>query len=380
MGRRVVSRSKGKILFREFVKPLRKLRRKINGIGKVLKVDQYSKKLHLEQHTLIMINQSIENCQSLREVSKSTKNRDAKKKGIVDISHNRLCEVNKNRDYRAFVWIFYELVRLAIHRYHALGRVKETLKIVGIDTTFIILKATFSRHGYCGETKRVEEGIKIHLASFLGWLSIPITLYITPGDVGDSPLFEYLIDDVRMFVDLRQVILVFDRAYCKYARFKRLVEKDIRFITRMKSNARYEVLSEVKGKGYTDQRIKLRNGVELRLVIMHTKDGDMKYLTDIFDLPPFKIKMAYEQRWDMEIINRELKQSLEIDHFMGKSLNAVLIHIFCTLICYLLMAIFRMTHGILLTLFELKTCLRYYGPMYIEELKQICRCLNIDPG
>ena len=102
----MAGRQKNRTFFREFTKPLDKLRRKIGYIGKTLNVDTHSKKLNLEKHTLTMINQVVEECKSLRDVSRSTKNTAAKEKGLVEISHNRMSEVNRERDYRAFVWIF----------------------------------------------------------------------------------------------------------------------------------------------------------------------------------------------------------------------------------------------------------------------------------
>ena len=377
----MAGRQKNRTFFREFTKPLDKLRRKIGYIGKTLDVDTHSKKLNLEKHALTMINQVVEECNSLRDVSRSTKNTAAKEKGLVEISHNRMSEVNRERDYRAFVWIFYELAHIAIRQYHLMSKIKETFRIIGIDSTFIVLKTAFSKFGYSGNTKQVEEGIKVHIASMLGWLSIPISVFITPGDVGDSVLFEDLLKDASSFTDLNRVILVFDRGYWNYKRFKDLVEGGIRFVVGVKSNTKYDLLSEKKGNGFIDRRIRLkRNRLELRLVTVYTQDGIFEYLTNIYDLSPFEIKTAYEQRWDMEIINHELKQNLRIDHFMGESLNAVLVQIFCTLICYLLIAIFRIMHNSFFSVIEIKRTLKYQGNMGVDDLQEIYPCLSLEPS
>lgn len=51
------------------------------------------------------------------------------------------------------------------------------------------------------------------------------------------------------------------------------------------------------------------------------------YVINIHDFSPEDIHWCYEQRCDMEILNRDLKSNLKIDHFMGRNLNAVLIQV-----------------------------------------------------
>jgi len=60
----------------------------------------------------------------------------------------------------------------------------------------------------------------------------------------------------------------------------------------------------------------------------------------------------------MEILNRDLKSNLKIDHFMGRDLNAVLIQMFATLTAYLLIALFRIFHNSLLSPEEVRMLLR----------------------
>lgn len=61
---------------------------------------------------------------------------------------------------------------------------------------------------------------------------------VTPGDVYDSLEFDGLLEDSNVFIDLQDVILVFDRGYWKLDRFRELDEKGYRFITPIKSNTK----------------------------------------------------------------------------------------------------------------------------------------------
>ena len=132
---------------------------------------------------------------------------------------DQLSKVNKNRDYRAFVWAFYELIDL-IWKDRKHWKMKRGLKVPGIDSTFIVWRSMYSKFGYCGSTGGIEEGIKIHTSALLRPLTIPLTVMVTPGDVHDSLEFDDLLKDSNVFVDLQDVILVFDKGYWKLDRFK----------------------------------------------------------------------------------------------------------------------------------------------------------------
>ena len=127
---------------------------------------------------------------------------------------------------------------------------------------------------------------------------------VTPGDVHDllknrsflkTLEFDDLLEDSNVFVDLQDVILVFDKGYWKLDRFKELGEKGYRFIAPMKINTTYEILSEkIKGK-ISDEIIRLSNGSILRLVTFHNDKRIERYITNL-DLPPEEIREIYGMR------------------------------------------------------------------------------------
>ena len=359
-------------LYNKYTKPLEAV--KIEEKAELTGIDEYSKKLNLLPHLMTMIHFVIEECISLTQLCVSLKGKDAKFHGLEPVSKGQLSTVNRNRDYRVFVWIFYELLYKIIHKHHALQRICKDLLIAGIDTTSILIKSYFSEKGYCGLTKRVEEGIKLHIGALLGKFTLPITAWVTPLNVSDSDEFDNVLTDMGLFIDLYKVILVFDKGYWYYKRFKELTNKGIRFIVPMKKGARYRVLSQKKRtKKYADFTIELNDthDVKFRLVVIHTKDGDLEYLTNIFDMKPLQIRFCYDIRWDMEVFNKELKSNLKITHLISKNLNGVLIQIFCTLIAYLLIALFRITHNSLLPVLEIKRLLRYYGTYSMRKVREL---------
>ncbi|MDI6642350.1 MAG: transposase, partial [Elusimicrobiota bacterium] len=290
-------------LYNKYTKPLEAV--KIEEKAEQTRIDEYSKKLILPLHLMTMIHFVIEECVSLTQLCVSLKGKDARFRGLEPISKGQLSTVNKTRDYRVFVWIYYELLYKIIHKHHALQRICKDLLIAGIDTTSILIKSYFSALGYCGLTKKVEEGIKLHIGALLGKFTLPITAMITPLNVSDSDEFDNVLTDMGIFIDLHKVILVFDKGYWYYKRFKELADKGIRFIVPMKKGAKYKVIfSQKKGtKKYTDFTIELNDtpNVKFRLVVIHTKDGDLEYLTNVFDMNPLQIRFCYDIRWDMEV-------------------------------------------------------------------------------
>lgn len=265
-------------LYNKYTKPLEAV--KIEEKAEQTRIDEYSKKLNLQLHLMTMIHFIIEDCVSLTQLCVSLKGKDAKFCGLEPVSKGQLSTVNKSRDYRVFVWIYYELLYKIIHKHHALQRICKDLLVAGIDTTSILIKSYFSEKGYCGLTKMIEEGIKLHIGAVLGKFTLPLTAIVTPLNVNGSDEFDNVLSDMGIFIDLHKVILVFDKGYWCYDRFKELANKYIRFIVPMKKGARYKILlSQKRTKRYSDYVIELNNtpGTNFRLIVIHTKEGDLEY-------------------------------------------------------------------------------------------------------
>jgi len=143
---------------------------------------------------------------------------------------------------------------------------KRGLKVLEIDSTFIVWTSKYSEFGYCGLIGETEEGIKIHTLALLEPLTIPLTVMVTIGNVHGSLEFDNLLEDSNVFVDLHEVVLVLDKGYWKLDRFKELNDNGYRFVMAMKINTKYDVLSEkIEGK-IPDETIRLSNSSIFRSV------------------------------------------------------------------------------------------------------------------
>jgi hypothetical protein len=81
----------------------------------------------------MLIYSIIEGCTTLTALCASLHSVDAVKKGLMPISKAQLSVVNESRDYRVFVWIFYELLCIILHKHHALSKLCKELFLMGID-------------------------------------------------------------------------------------------------------------------------------------------------------------------------------------------------------------------------------------------------------
>ena len=150
--------------------------------------------------------------------------------------------------------------------------------------------------------------------------------------MNNSPEFEEIIEGIDQNT-LNQSVLKFELGYYDLKRFMKLKDKGIKFVTRIKRNAKYGV-----NKAYAYSKIvEFRNGLTLRLVSM-VIDGERKdYLKDIMNLPDLYIHWIYLQRWNIEIFLRTMKTYLKIDRLISKTIKGVLVQIFSALIAYILL-------------------------------------------
>ena len=149
-------------------------------------------------------------------------------------------------------------------------------------------------------------------------------------------------------------MIAMDKGYNDYAWYKELNDKGIFFITRLKSNAQYRVVSRrdvLKAKGLTcDQTIEFTGPqtakkcpIQLRRIGYRCSETGKHYifLTNNFKLAAKTIADIYKARWQVELFFKWIKQNLKIKSFIGTSKNAVMTQIWIALCVYLLLAFIK---------------------------------------
>ena len=194
--------------------------------------------------------------------------------------------------------------------------------------------------------RTTKSAVKLHVGlNHDGYL--PEFVSITDGKTSD-------IEMGRALQFPRGSIVAIDRGYNDYGWYNQLTTNKIFFVTRLKINAKYRVISRrsvLKNKGLTsDQVIKLTAlkpakecPIELRRIGYRDKETGKHYvfLTNNFKLSAKTIADIYKARWQVELFFKWVKQNLKIKSFIGTSKNAVMTQIWIAVCIYLLLAFIK---------------------------------------
>jgi putative transposase len=194
--------------------------------------------------------------------------------------------------------------------------------------------------------RTTKSAIKLHVGlNHSGYL--PEFVTITEGKTSD-------VEIGRTLQFPQGSIVAIDRGYNDYAWYNRLTEKKIFFVTRLKVNTKFKVVSRkpvLKNKGLTsDQAIKFTSPksakecpIQLRRIGYQDKETGKHYifLTNNFKLSAKTIADIYKARWQVELFFKWIKQNLKIKTFVGTSKNAVMTQIWIAVCVYLLLAFIK---------------------------------------
>jgi len=194
--------------------------------------------------------------------------------------------------------------------------------------------------------RTTKGAIKLHVAlNHAGYL--PEFVTITDGKTSD-------IEVGRALEFPKGSMVAIDRGYNDYAWYNQLTEKEIFFVTRLKSNAKTRIVSRrtvLSGKGLTSDQTILFTGaqtakkcpIQLRRIGYRDPETGKHYvfLTNNFKLAAKTIADLYKARWQVELFFKWIKQNLKIKSFIGTSKNAVMTQIWIALCVYLLLAFIK---------------------------------------
>ena len=157
---------------------------------------------------------------------------------------------------------------------------------------------------------------------------------------------------------------VLDRLYFKASGMRNIDSSGAFFVTRMKRNVVYEVLSDADIDGVlvlADQTIRFTSRwasqgypENLRLIKYYSSENNevLAFVTNNFVLDASTIALLYRFRWEIECFFKWMKQHLRIIAFYGTSANAVMIQIYTALTAFCMLAIAADAQGYKRSLYE----------------------------
>jgi hypothetical protein len=233
--------------------------------------------------------------------------------------------------------------------------------------------------------RTAKGGIKIHTC-FDDALQIPDLINITEAKTHDSK-------GLGQNIFPKNTIIVEDRAYFDFAlMLNRIFAQNI-FVTRIKTNTDYTIITELELPFDTDQDI-LKDEIitlsgkkaiettinehNLRLVTVYRVEDNkvIHIITNNLDWTARTIADLYKKRWDIELFFKAMKQNLQIKTFLGTSENAVKSQIYVALISYLLLELINRTIAKKVKTFsnfveKIRVCLAFY-----LSIEYVCNQVN----
>jgi putative transposase len=196
-----------------------------------------------------------------------------------------------------------------------------------------------------------KAAMKLHVAlDHQGYL--PSFAAVTVGKTSD-------IEIGRMIQFSRGSIIVFDKGYTDYRWFKNLDNQGIFFVTRSRKNALWCVTTRqaiTRSTGVTSDQDIVLTGIKPKKIGMPTlrrigyrdpvTGKHYEFITNHFGLSAKTIADIYQQRWQIELFFKWIKQNLKIKAFIGNTKNAVLTQIWAALCVCLLLAYIKFVNKI----------------------------------
>lgn len=252
-----------------------------------------------------------------------------------------LAYANAHRPWQLYETVFEQLLGRCQSLVAAQGGAKKFRfknRLLSLDASVIDL--CLSLYDWA-QFRRAKGAVKLHLLlDHDGYL--PRFAVVTDGKTHELNM-------ARKLTFEPGAVVVFDRAYTDYEWFAELGRQRVFFVTRLKKNARYEVVERrpipQRRQVISDEVICFPGRAEespeyffRRIVVaVPERDEPLVFLTNHMKLGATTIAAVYKDRWQVELFFKALKQNLRIKTFVGVSANAVRTQIFTALIAILVL-------------------------------------------
>ena len=322
----------------------------------------YVKNYSCWNHLLVMVWAQLTGRRSLRDIETSLRAHSDKtyRMGIgATVCRSNIAKANAIRDVSIFREFSQEMMRRASGisvKDDMLERIARAFHLAGffaIDSSSVSLK--LSRFPW-SEPQEGIGGVKLHTMYDL-MRKVPRLCNITGHEERDQTFMEDYVYEPNCFY-------VLDRLYFKASGMRNIDSSGAFFVTRMKRNVVYEVLSDADIDGVlvlADQTIRFTSRWasqgypdNLRLITYYSSENNevLAFVTNNFVLDASTIALLYRFRWEIACFFKWRKQHLRIIAFYGTSANAVMIQIYTALTAFCMLAIAADAQGYKRSLYE----------------------------
>jgi len=329
---------------------------------KETKAERHARGFTCWQQFVAMLFCQLGKAQSLREICQGLASVEGKLNHLgLDEAPNKstLAYANAHRPWQLFQGVFEQMYQRC-RQIAPKHRMRFKNPLLSIDATVIELCASMFDWAHYKHTKGA---VKLHMILDHNGL-LPSFCHITEAR-------KYDVVVAREWDFPAGTIIVFDRGYVDFRWFRSLDERGIFFVTRLKRGTLYDVVQEhsVPQRGgvlgdatirLTSRQLKGGSSLLLRLVEYRAQDGrTYEFLTNHLTFGPTTIAAIYEQRWQIKLFFKAIKQNLRIKTFVGTSANALHIQIWTALIAILTLRYLKLRSTFVWALSNLLAMLRF---------------------
>ena len=319
--------------------------------------ERYTKRFNAWIHLVVMLYAVIKRFDSLREITTSLL-ADTNKLAHIGITfkigRSTLADANKRRPEAIFEGIYHDLYARYRHELISDSRSRnrskwmEKLQIIDSTTITLFSNILFKGVGRHPKTGKKKGGIKVHTVIHANE-GVPSDIKFTSAATNDS----FMLKPSHLS---KGDILAMDRAYIDYEKFEKLSQRGVIYVTKMKKSLKYQINNDIMyqtSTGLMEVRIQnvifskqTKDGVICHNARIITYADEKKHklislLTNDMDSDPNEIIAIYRQRWEIELLFKQIKQNFPLKYFYGESANAIKIQIWVTLIANLLLMVMQ---------------------------------------
>lgn len=255
--------------------------------------------------------------------------------GVAAPKRSTLADANALRPAAVFAELFQSLLA-RVHR----GLRKSSSEAVRlIDSSRITLNSLSRDWAHYDATC---DGVKMHIV-FDPRAALPVYFAVSPAREND------LVQAKNVPIE-PGATYVFDLGYYSFAWWGQLDAAGCRFVSRLRKNSPTEIVAErhvlKDGPIIRDMLVRVRDrlhntrkhpfkGRHLREIHVVIETGKtLRLVTNDLTSPAEVIADLYQERWEIELFFRWIKQNLELKRFLAKNPNAVRLQIVTALIAF----------------------------------------------
>jgi len=333
------------------------------SIAKRYDADRYYKTYTAKTQLITMLFGIISRCDSMNEICEGMRAMSGKLNHLAmkaSPAKSTACDGLRNRTDKFFEHVYFDLVK----HYQSFLSDSRTFgltfkEVLLIDSTTISLFSDILKgvgRNPKGDGKK-KGGLKVHML-IDAVQSVGRFIKITEAKVHDKNFLKSL--------DLvTNTMIVFDKAYNYYHQFALWTKNNVYFVTRQKTNAKYNVIAlkrkhnrvknlamvlseEIIELEYVpeDESGKRQNKKRERVTLRRVCYQDEKnryyvFLTNNMEIPAEEVAFLYKKRWGIELLFKKMKQNFQLHFFYGENETAIRTQIWCTLIAQLLLTVLQ---------------------------------------